>query len=193
MRPIAFASSNSEKFATAKYICEKEGIPIEQVFVDIDEIQGENPELIIKDKARRAFETYGKPVIVSDDSWDIPALNGFPGAYMKSMNDWFTPDDFLRLLNGITDRRAILHQYLAYVDETQTIVFSGDLQGTILEEARGEFIPHKAWMSVIAMNGDNGQSLSEVFGSGKQLEKGRHDNRPETWHEVVKWYKESHE
>ena len=162
MPPIAFASSNPEKFAIAAHICKKAGVPIEQVLLDIDEIQGEDPTLIIKHKAAAAFAAYGKPVIVSDDSWDIPALGGFPGAYMKSVNHWFTADDFLRLMHDIQDRGAILHQYLAYVDEHETVIFSADISGTVLDKQQGHS-DRAPWMSVVTMQGDDGKSIAEVF------------------------------
>ena len=40
-------------------------------------------------------------------TWEIPALRGFPGAYMHPVNDWFTAGDWLRLMHGIADRRII--------------------------------------------------------------------------------------
>src|ERR1035437_9937513 len=81
MKIVYFATTNQEKLLIAKTVCEQASITVKQTVFDIDEIQGEDPELIVKDKARRAYEKLGKPVVVSDDSWNIPALNGFPGPY----------------------------------------------------------------------------------------------------------------
>ena len=67
--------------------------------------------------------------MVSDDTWDIPSLKGCPGAYMKSINYWFTPDDFLRLMKGVENREIILHQYIAYTDGSVTEVFKNDISG----------------------------------------------------------------
>src|SRR5450830_475374 len=98
MKTVYFATSNQEKMLIAQTVCESAGINVVQAPLDIHEIQGEDPKLIVKEKARSAFKQLGKPVIVSDDSWDIPALNGFPGPYMKSVNHWFESQDFLRLM-----------------------------------------------------------------------------------------------
>lgn len=189
MPPIYFASSNSEKFDMARYLCTKADIPIEQIFIDIDEIQGEDPIPIVKHKAAAAFQAFGKPVVVSDDSWEIPALNGFPGAYMKSMNFWFTPDDFIHLMIDKTNRSVFLHQHLAYCDGKQTLVFNDTIPGTVLTEPRGKTIPHKAWMSVVSIEGDHGLSLSEVFSAEKQLSNDRYDDRSTAWRELIEWYK----
>ncbi len=191
MPPIAFASSNKEKFAVAKHICDSAGIAVEQLVLEIDEIQGENPELIVKAKAEAAFAAYGKPVVVSDDSWNIVSLGGFPGAYMKSINYWFKSEDFLRLMEGVEDRSVFLHQYLAYIDEHETVIFTTDIPATILKEVHGDH--QKApWMNVVSMQGDNGKSLAEIFTATEQLHPDRYKNRPEAWHNLTKWYKEKH-
>ncbi len=189
MTPIAFASSNAEKFAIAQVVCRDAGIEVEQIVIDIDEIQGENPELIVKDKAQRAFEQYGQPVVVSDDSWSIAALAGFPGAYMKSVNYWFKADDWLRLMDGITDRTIVLQQFLAYTDGHQTIVFSNDIPGVVLTSPKGKN-DRSPNMEIIALDGDNGKSIAKVFAKGYEAVAERYKNRNDVWHEFVKWHKE---
>lgn len=188
MKPIAFASSNPEKFAIAQYVCGKANIKVEQVFLDIDEIQGEKPELVVTDKVKRAYEQYGQPIVVSDDFWNIRALNGFPGAYMKSMNHWFTPDDFLRLMHGIEDRYVTIEQYLAYYDSREVTIFSNAIPGVILDQAyKGTArIP---CMAVVALDIDNGKCLAEVYSQGPELLATRYKNHPDAWHELVNWYK----
>lgn len=192
MDTIAFATGNTVKFVSAQHICKPLGIELEQVVIDIDEIQGENPELIIKAKARAAFDAYQKPVVVSDDTWDIPALRGFPGAYMKSMNYWFTPEDFLRLMADKSDRSAILHQSLAYIDEHGITIFNSDLHGQIVEKPRGNYDDNGPWMKVVAMEMDDGKTLAEVWEADKQLNPDRYKNILDSWRDLVKWYKDSH-
>lgn len=189
METILFASTNEEKVLIAKTVCSSFGLLLGQLSLNIDEIQGEDPVLIVKDKSRRAFEEVNKAVVVSDDSWDIPALRGFPGPYMKSLNKWFKPDDFLRLMNGLNDRRIILHQFLAYNDAKEIKVFQNDIYGEIIEEARGhnEKSPN---MSVIVLDGDNGKTISEVFEQGASAVSERYLRRPDVWHPFIKWYLE---
>ena len=187
MDTVYFVTSNKEKMLIAQTVCDEVGVKVEQVILDIDEIQGEDSELIIKDKARRAYEKLKKPVLVSDDSWDIPALKGFPGAYMKSINHWFTPQDFLRLMKDIEDRTIILHQYLAYNDGKTIKIFKNDICGQIINEARG--LNHKSPnMSVTVLDSDIGKTIAEVFEQGQDAVKARYKNRPDAWHDFVKWY-----
>lgn len=191
MPPINFASTNKEKFANAYHVCSLANIQIEQVFIDIDEIQGENPQLIIEAKAKAAYAALGKPVMVSDDSWSITALNGFPGAYMKSMNYWFKPEDFLRLVQGLTDRSVTLQQYLAYHDGREIVTFSAEVPGQILNSNYGD-TTKAAWMNVVTMDGDNGKSLAEIFNQPESEIRARYEKRPEVWSSVVTWYKEKY-
>lgn len=188
MKTIYFATTNKEKILIAETVCGGAGIEVKPVALEIDEIQGEDPELIVRDKAKRAYEQLGMPVVVSDDTWDIKALKGFPGAYMKSINYWFEPEDFLRLMNGIEDRRITLHQYLAYTDGSVAKVFKNDIDGQVIKEARGksEKSPN---MTVTALDSDNGKTIAEVFAKGSDAVIERYKNRPDAWHGLVDWLK----
>jgi len=172
----------------AQTVCSKFDISVEQVTVDIDEIQGENPVIIVKDKVHRAYNSLSKPVVVSDDSWHITALNGFPGPYMKSINYWFKPDDFIRLMKGVEDRSIILRQLLAYYDGRTTKIFSKDIYGQVIDEPRGKS-DHSPNMSVIVLDDDNGKTIAEVFEQGQTAVAKRYQDRLDVWHGFVDWYK----
>ena len=189
MKTIYFATSNKDKIQIAETICNEANISIKAITLDIDEIQGEDPEVIVRDKAMRAYEQLGMPVVVSDDTWDIRALNGFPGAYMKSINYWFEPEDFLRLMQGVKDRHITLHQYLAYTDGNMTEVFKSDIEGKITHEVRGksEKSPN---MTVTVLDLDNGKTIAEVFERGAEAVAARYINRTDAWHDFIDWYKE---
>lgn len=187
MPPISFVTTNPEKFAIAKVYCQKAGIALEQLVLEIDEIQGSDTEEILRHKARQAFELCRKPIIVSDDSWHIAALNGFPGPYMKSINHWFTPDDFLRLMHGVTNRDILLRQQLAYQDDIETVTFSCDITGKMLTEVRGNNrrIP---LATVIALDRDNGKSLADVFAENGHTKAERYKDGHDAWSQLIDWY-----
>lgn len=191
MPPIYFASTNKEKLTVAELFCKEASVPIEQISLgDIPEIQGESPREIIHHKALEAYNVFGKPLVVSDDSWNIPALNGFPGAYMKSINYWFQPEDFLRLMDGVTDRTVFIEPYLAYVDEHEVVIFEGQVRGTVLTKPRGTN-EKSPIMSVVALEGDNGLSIAEVYEQGQQNNPSRL-TQGRAWPELLAWYKEKH-
>jgi len=187
MNTIYFATSNQEKMLIAQTVCSEFNIQVEQAIIDIDEIQGEDPVIIVKDKVLRAYEGLSKPVVVSDDSWDIPALNGFPGPYMKSINKWFKPEDFIRLMKGVNNRSIILHQLLAYYDGSRIKVFSNDIHGKVIEHPRGEN-NRSPNMTVTVLDQDNGKTIAEVFVLGEQAVAERYLTRPDAWHGFIEWF-----
>ena len=188
MSEILFSTSNPEKTLIAKTICSAKGLNVEQISLDIDEIQGEDPKVIVEDKVRKAYQKIKKAVVVSDDSWDIPALNGFPGPYMKSLNHWFKAEDFLRLMDGINDRTIIIHQYLSYFDGKNIYTFKNDFSGKVTLEPRGENDRSPSTM-ITELDIDNGKTIAELF---EEVEQGALINRyltnNDVWHEFVTWY-----
>ena len=188
MSEILFSTSNPDKTLIAKTICSAKGLNVEQISLDIDEIQGEDPKVIVEDKVRKAYQKIKKAVVVSDDSWDIPALNGFPGPYMKSLNHWFKAEDFLRLMDGINDRTIIIHQYLSYFDGKNIYTFKNDFSGKVTLEPRGKNDRSPSTM-ITELDIDNGKTIAELF---EEVEQGALINRyltnNDVWHEFVTWY-----
>ena len=188
MPTLLCVTGNTVKFEIAKNLFSKYDVNLEQIVADIDEIQGDDPEVIVRDKVNRAYALVGKPVVVTDDSWSIPALNGFPGAYMKYINQWFTPQDYLNLMQGKENRRTVLLQFVAYKDAYETVVFSSAIYGNIVtNEPRGSFGP--SIMKVTEEDGDDGMTISEVYDSGKEHTADRL-TRSSAWDELAKWYSE---
>ena len=188
---LIFVTGNALKFSMAQHMCSKHGITLVQNVADIDEIQGEDSELIARDKAQKAYDLVGKPVVISDDSWAFSGINGFPGPYMKSVNQWFTAKDFVNLTRDLTDRQVILSQYLVYKDEHETVLFQKDIRGTLLKEARGNY--RSALLQVVALDSDDGKSMAEIYDADQAHTPERLAKHPEAWTELAEWYRKSHE
>jgi inosine/xanthosine triphosphate pyrophosphatase family protein len=189
MLEILCATGNANKFGMGEQICKNYGITLVQTTVDSDEIQGEDPEKIITRKAADAYHILQKPVVVTDDSWAIPGLNGFPGPYMKSMNHWFSPEDFLRLTKDLADRRIFIQQYIAYQNGVETVIFHRNLPGVLLPEVRpgshSDPIPH-----IVALDGDEGRSIAEIYEAGEQHNRNWMYDTRDAWHSFAAWYKD---
>lgn len=158
---ITFCTTNQDKFRTAKDACAQFNIALEQAAVEVDEIQSEDAKKVAIDKAQKAYEKLKKPLAITDDSWSFPGLNGFPGAYMHSMNTWLSPADFLRLTLPLQDRRVVLTQHLVYTDGDLVKVFESTTQGELLKEVRGNS-KHSS-LTIMTLEGDNGLSMAEVM------------------------------
>ena len=181
MRQLTFVTGNKNKFHTAAHILKDSGIELVHTSFDIDEIQGEDGKVIALDKAHKAFYILKKPLIISDDSWSISGLRGWPGPYMKSMNHWLTPQDFLRLTLPLSDRGVTLHQIAVYQDEKGQKVFTNDIKGKLLNHAADfESIP---WMKIVSLTKD-GRSLAEVRQLNPEQLATENSN---VWHELANW------
>ena len=191
---LIFATGNKDKFGRAFLVAKKNGITLEQEDIDIDEIQSEFHEEILKDKLKKAYELLQQPVIVSDDAWSIPELNGFPGSYMKSMSEWLSAEDFLRLCEPLKKRETILHQYLAYTDGEHEIILNHDTEGKILKEARGPE-DGASWTRIVVLNEGHGDmTIAEVREARDNKDKNLKENLDSAastvWNQMFKQIKE---
>lgn len=184
MNKLLFSTGNAQKFFTAQQVCQTHGVEIEQRNIDIAEVQDENPEVVALDKARKAYDVVGEPVLISDDSWAFIGLNGFPGVYMHSINEWFTPDDFLHLVGPLKDKRAIFTQYLVYDDGKTQKIFTRQTKATLLDEIRGSS-KHPSH-TVTSIDADKGRSIAEVTASSDH----QSDHAVAViWNDFLDWFK----
>lgn len=181
MRPLLYATGNTDKFRQAQLVCSQAGIELIQDSLEVPEIQGEDPEVIARDKAQKAFAKFQKPVIVSDDSWQVHGLRGFPGPYMKSVSKWFSVDDWLNLTRPLTNKQASVRQIVVYQDQAGQQLFSLELPAVLIDEARGS--SHNAFDCITSF--DNGaHTVAEVNSQGRSAL----GHLPSVWHDFAEWY-----
>jgi inosine/xanthosine triphosphate pyrophosphatase family protein len=160
MKEVLFATTNDRKINEANQALASFDIVTEPVQIEIDEIQHQDPTSITKAKAAAAFGMLSRPVVVSDISWSIPALGGFPGGYMKDMGLWLAEKDWLNLVAPHSDRKILCQDQIAYCDGTYAVHFSVECSGVILAEPQGSSIdPHESFGRIVSLDGV--RSLSE--------------------------------
>ena len=135
---IYYITGNKRKVERARKICQKTSIEIEQIEIETPEIQGVNSREIAQYSAEFAGKKLGKPVIKLDVSFHINALNGFPGPFVKYINQWLEPKCILKMLKGVKDRSCFWTDSLAFYNEGKLKVFTDKEEGIIADEARGE-------------------------------------------------------
>jgi non-canonical purine NTP pyrophosphatase (RdgB/HAM1 family) len=180
---IVFATGNARKIAEANATLGEYGLVVEPTKIEADEIQHHDPAEITKAKARAAYAVVKRPVVVSDTSWAIPALNGFPGGYMKDVSIWWQADDWLSIMARHDDKRIICMEHLAYYDGETLQHFVEEYEGHFTTEARGRIDEAEAFERVAVMYGD--KTMAE------QLEEGSHASAGEEhghWQQFAKWY-----
>lgn len=105
--------------------------------MNVKEIQSRDLAEIAREKAVATFRSLRKPVVVTDTSWNIPALGGFPGGYMKDVAAWFTPDDYWNLVKDKGDKRISFIESVVYQDERRQQMFSKEYWAMIVNPPRG--------------------------------------------------------
>lgn len=158
---VAYVTGNKNKYENARKFLAEYSIDVVQEPLTLTEIQSDNCVEIATQKAKEAWAKLGRPLFVNDASWEIPVLGGFPGPYMKYINQWFKPIDFINLMQGKTDRTIILKDVIVYIDRDEPIVFTNEHRGTILEVVTlGEY-RHPS-DSVISLSKTGASILEEV-------------------------------
>jgi XTP/dITP diphosphohydrolase len=175
-----FITSNKGKINTARIKLAPYKIEFEPFDIQLTEPQADHVMDVAKAKAEQAFEIVKEPIVVTDHGWEIPALNGFPGPYMKYINQWLNGQDLLNLMQDKDDKTINKIVALVYKDQTQTKNFIATTSGKFLENVRGNGLPA---MTVVSFS-NTGKSVAEMWEEGD-------DPFPEStiWDTFAKWKK----
>lgn len=178
---LLYITSNKNKITTANRHLKPFGISVKGLKVDgIIEPQLEDIVEISKIKAKQSYEKVQKPLIVSDGSWIIPALNGFPGPYMAFVNKCFTSHDLLNLMKDKDNKEIILRECVTYIDKKQTKSFISDTKGFFVEKESGNATPLD---QVISFRTD-GKTTAQCENEGVMR-----IPQSDLWNKVGKWLK----
>lgn len=170
---FTFATSNRRKITEASDTFGPRRIIFDVQALTIDEIQHSDPVEIVKAKAKAAYLEVNQPVLVSDTSWSIPALGGFPGGYMKDVASWWVTEDWLAIMGRHRDKRIICHEHLAFYDGKILEHFKHDYQGYFLNQKPKLVTEGNSFENLVVLYGHKtmAQQLSEgeVASAGEQL------------------------
>ncbi len=126
------------------------GMPIEHTSLDLDEIQSLDLEEIVKDKAARAFEKIGEPVLVEDVSFTFHSLGKLPGPLIKWFLKELGNEGLCKLVDG-KDRLCTATVCYGFHDGKEVKLFSGEMAGSVSDSPRGS--NSFGWASVFIPEG----------------------------------------
>ncbi len=115
------------------------GFELEQRSEEIDEIQADELEDVVKDcmvqLRARGLQNY----IIDDSGLFIDALGGFPGVYSAYALKTLGCQGIIKLLRGVDDRTARFRCCIGCsIADLEKIVVSAESEGSIIEEERGK-------------------------------------------------------
>lgn len=176
---LHYITSNQQKIRIAQKYLSPLDVLIEGKHLDLTEVQSDDIIHIAVEKAKQAYAIIKEPLFVNDAGWYITALNGFPGPYMKYMNDWLKAEDILDMMRKHTDREVIFREVVCYVDKNGVQPFVGEVKGTVLakDTTPGE-IPSRSIFSLSATN----KSIAECWQEGIPSVK-----NSQIWDDFAQW------
>lgn len=140
MNKITYVTGNWAKIASAKQALEPIGYEIDNIKMETPEIQADDVTEVAKYSAKWAAEKLNVPVIKNDTGLFLKNYNGFPGAYMKYIDETLGVEGILKLMDGVKNREAYLKEAIAYCKPgCEPVVFEGITNGKIALESAGEY------------------------------------------------------
>lgn len=132
MKQIIFVTGNKYKFEVAQEVLKDTDIKLIQQKIETPEIQSAEVEEIAAYSAKFAAEKLGRPVALTDAGWYINALNGFPGPFVKFINNWLSSNDLIKLIEGKEDRTVTIKACLAYCEpKKESVTFISKVTGKL--------------------------------------------------------------
>ena len=105
---VTFVTGNMGKWEIGRDIFARYGLELAQAKMETPEIQSLDVTEVAAYSAQYAAKKLNTPVIKSDVGYYIPALGGFPGPFIKYINQTLSDKDLLRLMKGVKDRSMII-------------------------------------------------------------------------------------
>lgn len=154
---VTFITGNQHK---ADFLAQYLGHPVAHQKIELDEIQTLDLQEVSENKARQAYATVQKPVLVEDISLEFMALGKLPGTFVRWFIEEIGTQGLCKMLKGYEDRSAIAKSCFVYFDGMRLEFFEGSITGQIASEPRGAggfgwdavFIPDGAEKTLAEMN-----------------------------------------
>lgn len=137
MGKIYYVSSNDNKYKETKEVIEHETgkIEIVQVKHKINEVQHEDPLLILRDKTIKAFNHVRRPVIVEQTCLFIPEFANLPGGLTQVFWDSLKAAKFCEFFST---KEIIARTAISYCDGIRIKVFQGEIVGRVSDSPHGD-------------------------------------------------------
>ncbi|MBI4019677.1 MAG: non-canonical purine NTP pyrophosphatase [Candidatus Aenigmarchaeota archaeon] len=128
---IFIVTGNNDKYSEISSILSEYNIEYEQFSLDVNE-EGVSLEEIARLKAREAYKSIKKPLIVDDTGIFFTSCHNFPGHKAKRVFQELGFDGIMKALKG-KSREAAFRTVICYNDGSEMKLFQGEMKGSILE------------------------------------------------------------
>lgn len=134
---IYFLSSNPFKLKEVQNILSSPQITIHPIDHKINEIQSSDMKEIVIDKALKAFQQIGRPLLVEQTGLLIKNFGNLPGGLTQIFWDSLKAEAFSKIFANIGDAEVTAKTVIAYCDGKHVYTFDGEIKGHIVYPPRG--------------------------------------------------------
>lgn len=146
MKKIIFATNNLHKLSEIRSMVQNKFQLVSLQDLNLKEDIPETSDTVegnALQKAQFVFNRFAIPCFADDTGLEVEALKGAPGVYSARYAGEYAnyQDNVIKLLenlNGISARKARFKTVIAYIDQQQTKLFEGIINGTISTEPSGK-------------------------------------------------------
>lgn len=166
---VFLVTTNEMKFENAQYVLKKYGVSVEQVKMDVPEVQSADITQVAAYSAKYAGERLNAATLKIDVAFEIRTLGGFPGPFVKYINQWLSPEKILCLMAPEEDRYAQFVDAVSFfAPGHECVSFLSTTPGQISRTVEGE----------------NGWGIDKIFvpdGYSKTLASMTDEQKREVW------------
>lgn len=150
--PIRFISSNPFKTEEFISIMASEGYEILTTTLKVYELQTDDIDMLVEDKAIKAFEKIGRPLLIEHTGLSIKRIEGLPGGLTQMFWDTLQAERFAELFGMPPGNEATARTTIVYCDGRKIRKFNGAISGQISDEPKGD--RHFQWDTVFVPDGE---------------------------------------
>lgn len=134
---LRFLTKNDGKFRELNALIDPSKYLLVPDKTEINELQTEKMDILIRDKVLRAFEIIRRPLIVDHTGLEFDLMNGFPAGLTSVFFDKLGVDGIAKLIGRSPEPKVTAVTLIGYCDGRTIHSFEGRLRGTIAERPRG--------------------------------------------------------
>jgi non-canonical purine NTP pyrophosphatase (RdgB/HAM1 family) len=136
---ITFVTGNKAKFEWAKRRLRRFGITLQHKTLDVPEPREFDVEKIVQKKIEIASKSIKAPFIMEDTSFQVKALNDFPGSYIKLGVEKIGVGRICSLVRQEKNKSVCFKSALGFKDkENKVSIFICESFGIIPDEPKGD-------------------------------------------------------
>lgn len=130
MKQIRFLSNNAFKTKEVSEILKTLDVDVIPIARKIEELQTDNVNHLVKEKALKAFKIIGRPLFVEHTGLFIDKINQLPGGLTQVFWDKLQADKFTELFGAdVGESKVKAITTICYIDGKNTHIFDGEVEG----------------------------------------------------------------